>query len=59
MADYVDRLAADLGSPPSIERAQALAAETGALVYWKDAEASKALIAKDIATMGAIGAMLE
>ena len=37
----------------------AVAAETGALVYWKDAEASKALIAKDIATMGAIGAMLE
>ena len=24
MADYVDRLAADIGSPPCIERAQAL-----------------------------------
>ncbi len=41
------------------ERAQALAAETGALVYWINAEDSKALIAKDIKTMGAIGAMLE
>lgn len=40
------------------ERAQNLAAETGALVYWQDAEAVKAQIAKDIETLGTIDAML-
>ena len=41
------------------EAAQTLAAETGALVYWQDAEAVKAQIAKDIETLGAINAALE
>jgi len=40
------------------DRAQALAAETGALVYWQDAEAVKAQIASDIETLGRIGEML-
>ena len=40
------------------ERAQNLAAETGALVYWQDAEAVKDQIARDIETLGAIEAML-
>ncbi|TNF17461.1 MAG: tripartite tricarboxylate transporter substrate binding protein [Rhodobacteraceae bacterium] len=40
------------------ERAQNLAAETGALVYWQDAEAVKAQIAKDIETLGKIETML-
>lgn len=58
-ADVREKIIAVAAETVMSERAQALAAETGALVYWKDAEASKALIAKDIATMGAIGAMLE
>ncbi|MGB0412323.1 MAG: tripartite tricarboxylate transporter substrate binding protein [Pikeienuella sp.] len=41
------------------EAAQKLAAETGALVYWQDADAVKAQIAKDIETLGAINAALE
>jgi signal transduction histidine kinase len=42
LADYVDRLAADLGTPPSVERAQALAARLpvtiaieGPTVHWR------------------------
>ena len=58
-ADVREKIIAVAAEAVMSERAQALAAETGALVYWQDAEASKALIAKDIATMGAIGAMLE
>ena len=41
------------------ERAQKLAAETGALVYWMDAEASAAQIEDDIATLAAIASILE
>ena len=41
------------------EAAQKLAAETGALVYWQDADAVKAQIAKDIETLGAINTALE
>ncbi|MBF9042702.1 tripartite tricarboxylate transporter substrate binding protein [Rhodobacterales bacterium HKCCE4037] len=40
------------------ERAQALAAETGALVYWLDAEESAAVIEADRETLGAISAAL-
>lgn len=40
------------------DRAQALAAETGALVYWQDAEAVKAQIATDIETLARIDAIL-
>jgi tripartite-type tricarboxylate transporter receptor subunit TctC len=41
------------------ERAQQLAAETGALIYWQDAEAVKAQIESDIETFGRINTMLE
>lgn len=41
------------------ERAQTLAKETGAAVYWEDAEAAKARIARDIETLAAIEKMLE
>ncbi|MEM7439647.1 MAG: tripartite tricarboxylate transporter substrate binding protein [Pseudomonadota bacterium] len=41
------------------ERAQKLAAETGASVYWQDAEASKAQIASDSETFGKVNGMLE
>lgn len=41
------------------ERAQAVAAETGALVYWQSAPDSAARVATDIATMAKIGSILE
>jgi len=41
------------------ERAQKLAKDTGALVYWQDAEASAARIVEDRGTLGAIGEILE
>ena len=40
------------------ERAQALAAETGALVYWQSAEEVEAQITKDIETLAGIETML-
>ncbi|WP_298806624.1 tripartite tricarboxylate transporter substrate-binding protein [uncultured Lentibacter sp.] len=40
------------------ERAQALAAETGATVYWQTADDVKAQISKDIATLNAIDSIL-
>ena len=41
------------------DRAQAIAKETGALVYWQGAEDSAARVAKDIETVARIGAMLK
>ena len=41
------------------ERAQALAAETGAGVYWQDADSSADQIAADIAALARINASLE
>ncbi|MCD9148293.1 tripartite tricarboxylate transporter substrate binding protein [Pseudophaeobacter flagellatus] len=41
------------------DRAQAVAEETGALVYWQDADQSASRVATDIATMAKIGALLE
>ena len=41
------------------ERAQILAKETGAAVYWENAEGAKARIARDIETLAAIEKMLE
>ena len=40
-------------------RAQELAAQTGAIVYWMDAEEAKARIASDIEVSGRIAGMLE
>ena len=40
------------------ERAQKLAEETGALIYWQDADAVKAQIEADIETLARIGEML-
>lgn len=53
-----DKIIAVASKTVMSERAQNLAAETGALVYWQDAEAVKAQIAKDIETLGTIEAML-
>jgi len=41
------------------DRAQQLAADTGALVYWQSAEDANAMIATDIETLGKINATLE
>ena len=41
------------------DRAQAVAKETGALIYWQDADESSARIAKDIETVAHIGEILE
>ena len=41
------------------DRAQKLAKDTGALVYWQDADDSAARIVADRGTLGAIGKILE
>ena len=41
------------------DRAQKLAKDTGALVYWLDADESAARIVADRGTLGAIGKILE
>ncbi|MGP6087782.1 tripartite tricarboxylate transporter substrate binding protein [Antarctobacter jejuensis] len=57
-AEARDKIIAVARETVMSERAQKLAAETGALVYWQDAEAVTAQIAKDIETMGRIEGML-
>lgn len=57
--DVQDKIIAVASETVMSERAQKLAAETGALVYWQDAEAVKAQIATDIETLANIGKMLE
>lgn len=41
------------------ERAKKLAADTGALIYWQDADAAEVQIEADIESLGRIGAILE
>ncbi|MGY3437176.1 MULTISPECIES: hypothetical protein [unclassified Marinovum] len=53
-----DRIAAVARKTAMSERAQALAGNTGALVYWQPASDVVRQIAKDFKTMGAIDAML-
>lgn len=57
-ADVRDKIIAVAKKAMTSEKAKALAAETGALIYWTDAEASIAQIAKDKATLGTIAEML-
>jgi len=57
--DVRDRIAAVAEKAVTSERAQEVAATTGALVYWMDADASAARIEADKATMATIGAILE
>ena len=57
--DVRDKIAAVASKTVMSERAQALAKETGALVYWNDAAASAETIAKDKETLAAIGKILE
>lgn len=58
-ADVHEKIIAVASETMKSERAQKLAAETGALVYWQSAEDSTARIEADIAAMGKINAALE
>lgn len=57
--DVRDKIIAVAQKTATSDRAQAVAAETGALVYWQDAGASAARIASDIDTVARIGKILE
>ena len=56
--DVQDKIIAVASKTVMSERAQALAAETGALVYWQSASDVQAQIASDIETLGKIEALL-
>ena len=56
--DVQDKIIAVAEQTMMSERAQTLAAETGALVYWQPAAEVVTQIEKDIATMAGIEAML-
>ena len=56
--DVRDKIAAVARETMASERAQAVAAQTGAAVYWKDAEASQAQIESDLEVMAHIGEIL-
>ncbi|MDA7425019.1 tripartite tricarboxylate transporter substrate-binding protein [Thalassococcus lentus] len=56
--DVQDKIIAVAKETMMSDRAQALAAETGALVYWQSASDVVAQIQSDIATMEQIGSML-
>ncbi|WP_133486197.1 tripartite tricarboxylate transporter substrate-binding protein [Aliiroseovarius marinus] len=58
-ADVREKIAAVASKTVMSERAQAVAKETGALVYWMDAEASAARIAADQETGAVISGILE
>ena len=57
-ADVREKIVAVAKTTMASDRAQELAAQTGALVYWMDADASKARIASDIEVSGAINTMI-
>ncbi|MEL7117760.1 MAG: tripartite tricarboxylate transporter substrate binding protein, partial [Pseudomonadota bacterium] len=54
-----DKLIAVAEKTMMSERAQKLAADTGAAVYWQGPEASAAQIVSDRETLGGIGALLQ
>ncbi len=57
-ADVREKIAAVAAKTVMSDRAQKVAADTGALVYWLDAAESAAVIEADKATLGVIGAAL-
>ena len=57
--DVRDKIIAIAKETVMSDRAQAVAKETGALVYWQSADDSAARVANDIATMDRIGALLD
>jgi tripartite-type tricarboxylate transporter receptor subunit TctC len=58
-ADVREKIAAVAQKTMASERAATLAARTGALVYWQDADTTKSQIAKDIETIATIEGMLQ
>jgi len=58
-ADVREKIIASAKASVMSDRAQKLAAETGASVYWQDAASATAQIESDSAALGKIGAMLE
>lgn len=58
-ADVREKIAAVAKKTVMSDRAQAVAAETGALVYWADAAASAEIIEADKATLGVIDGLLQ
>ena len=58
-ADVREKIAAVASETVMSDRAQEIAAQTGALVYWMDAEASAALIEQDKITLGTVNSLLE
>jgi tripartite-type tricarboxylate transporter receptor subunit TctC len=58
-ADVREKIIAVAKETMASDRVKKLAAETGAAVYWQDAEESAARIAKDSGTFANINAMLE
>jgi len=57
--DVRDKIAAVASKTVMSDRAQAVAAETGALVYWQNAADSAARVATDIETVARIGEILK
>lgn len=57
-ADVREKIAAVAKKTVMSERAQKVASETGALVYWKDASESATIIEEDKATLGVISETL-
>lgn len=57
-ADVREKIAAVAKKTVMSDRAQAVAEETGALVYWLDADESAKVIAEDKATLGTIASAL-
>ncbi|MDJ0627143.1 MAG: tripartite tricarboxylate transporter substrate-binding protein [Rhodobacter sp.] len=57
--DVRNKIAAVASKTVMSDRAQAVAAETGALVYWQGAEESAARVAGNIATMAAIEEIMQ
>lgn len=57
--DVRDKIIAVAQETVFSERAQAVADETGALVYWQNADESAARVSNDISTMAKIGTILE
>ncbi|WP_417700377.1 tripartite tricarboxylate transporter substrate binding protein [Pseudophaeobacter sp.] len=57
--DVRDKIIAVAEKTMLSDRAQAVADETGALVYWQDADQSASRVAADIATMAKISALLD
>ena len=57
-ADVREKIAAVAQKVMSSDAAMTLAGETGALIYWQDAEASKAQIASDKETLGKVMSLI-